>query len=223
MTHEATTGVRVGQEGPPGERRRGLRSVLSWPRLYRAYHRAIGARAMREAVVTQLRPKPGDRLLDIGCGTADILEYLPDVEYVGFDQSERYIKHARARWGTRGRFFVADIQAVDVRKLGKFELGLAHGVVHHLPDDIASRVFALAAAALVPTGRFVTIDSCHDEQQSWLARLIVSADRGRAIRNNDEYRALARESFDRVDAQVHHSLLHIPFTLSLVTCEEPRT
>jgi len=52
-----------------------------------------------------VKPKDGDKILDIGCGTADILEYLPNVEYLGFDMNNRYIQFALQKYGNRGKFF----------------------------------------------------------------------------------------------------------------------
>lgn len=209
-------------EQQPSERAGGMRSLLAFPSAYRAYQRLIGDGTMRRAVVEQLSPEPGNRFLDIGCGAADILEYLPDVTYLGFDQSERYIERARRRWGDRGSFFTADVTDVDPAELGTFDRVLAHGVLHHVSDDIASGLIALAARALEPSGRFVTIDGCWDDRQSRAARFFLEHDRGKAIRTPDEYRMLGEQAFARVDVHVRHDLLRIPYTLAILTCRDPR-
>ena len=51
-----------------------------------------------------LRPSIGDRILDIGCGPADLLSYLPQVEYIGFDANSKYISDAKRRYGNQGTF-----------------------------------------------------------------------------------------------------------------------
>jgi SAM-dependent methyltransferase len=205
------------------QRTGGLRSVLSLPWAFRAYQRAVGAQAYKRALVaTHLRPRPGDRLLDIGCGPGDIVEELRGVEYVGLDVSERYIEHARARFGTRGSFLAVDVIDADAGALGEFDLAYAHGLLHHLSDTVASRVCALAAAVLVPSGTFVTADPCFHPDQSRMARLTVAWDRGQAVRTPNGYRVLAEHSFERVDVLVDHSPLRIPHTTAVLVCTTPK-
>ena len=202
---------------------RDIRSALSMPWAFRAYQRVVGARAFKRSVIRdRLRPHPGDRVLDIGCGPGDVLEDLPDVEYVGLDLSERYIGNARARFGDRASFVVADVLQVDPRELGKFDLVHAHGLLHHVDDTVAARACALAAEVLVPSGRFVTVDPCFHPDQSRLARFTVSRDRGQAVRTPDEYRALAAPSFERVHVVIEQSPLHIPHTATVLECTTPK-
>ena len=100
-------------------------------------------------------------MLDIGCGPAEILGELPDdVTYLGFDLSETYIKAAQKRWGARGTFRCAPVDAVTVRELPQVDVVLAVGVLHHLDDGDAERLFTLAGSTLAPGGRVITYDPC---------------------------------------------------------------
>jgi SAM-dependent methyltransferase len=201
----------------------GIRSVLSMPAAFRVYQRVVGARAFKRSVIrTYLRPRPGHRVLDLGCGPGDVVEDLPNVEYVGLDASETYIENARARFGARGSFIVADVRDVAAGDLGEFDLVHAHGLLHHVDDPVASRVCALAAEVLVPSGRFVTADPCFHPNQSRAARFTVSSDRGGAVRTPDEYSAIAAPTFRRVEVVVDYSPLHIPHTATVLVCTEPR-
>src|SRR5215207_8251503 len=95
-----------------------VRDVLGIAGVYRTFQRILGGDARSTYVREYVRPGPDDRVLDIGCGTADILEYLPmGVDYVGFDANPRYIDHARARFAGRARFFsgkVTDVIGADL-------------------------------------------------------------------------------------------------------------
>lgn len=196
-----------------------LRSLLRVAGVYSSFQHFVGGNFRRRVVAEYLRPRPGDRLLDIGCGPADILEFLPeDVAYVGFDLSEQYIAAARRRYGERGQFHCQRVSASNVDQFGTFDLVLAHGVVHHLDDAEAVQLFELAAAALGPGGRLVTFDGCYAEKQSRIARRMLDADRGEFVRWRPQYEALARRAFDEVEVEVVHDLLRIPYTHIIMTC-----
>jgi len=53
---------------------------------------------------------PGDKVIDIGCGSAEVLRYLPDVDYIGIDINPDYIAFARRTYGNKGTFLVGDTQ-----------------------------------------------------------------------------------------------------------------
>ena len=86
----------------------GLRAVLSHPWIYDVFQNIMGARSARQSFsTTYIRASPGSRLLDIGCGTAWILEYLPEnIAYWGYDINPVYIAAARAKFGKRGSLHV---------------------------------------------------------------------------------------------------------------------
>jgi len=158
-----------------------------------------------------LRPQPNDRIIDIGCGTADILNRLPDLDYVGFDHSQRYIDDARLRHAGRGHF-----QRVDA---GQFvpsspdrTVAMAIGVLHHLDDNTAAEVFGLASASLAPGGRFVSIDPTIVEGQHPIARFLASQDRGQNVRTPEQMSDLLQPHFDRVSVSVRHDLLRVPYS-----------
>ncbi|MCC7075139.1 MAG: class I SAM-dependent methyltransferase [Deltaproteobacteria bacterium] len=191
----------------------GLRRVLNDPRIYVVTQRLLTSEARTRRWVDEiLRPRAGQRVLDIGCGPADLLRFLPAVVYVGFDSSAEYIAAARARFGTRGRFEHARVDEAALEDLGLFDLVIARGVLHHLDDTEAEQLFRLARRALRPAGRVVTLDACWAEGQHPLARMLIARDRGQNVRDAAGYRALAARVFDDVHAEVRHDLMRVPYT-----------
>ncbi|MBK8535845.1 MAG: methyltransferase domain-containing protein [Candidatus Competibacteraceae bacterium] len=118
-----------------------MRSLLAIPTLYRFFAQLIGGVNARTRFVKEhIRPQEGDKILDIGCGPADILEFLLLVNYVGFDASARYIAAAQKRFGPRGRFFCAMVNRYTLQEKN-FDLVIASGILHHLNDAEALELF----------------------------------------------------------------------------------
>lgn len=200
----------------------GIRSILSKPIVYRTFQDLVGSVAVTKETVRQLDASPGDAILDIGCGTATILDHLPACRYVGFDVSESYIESAREQYADRGTFYTSPVSGLASQQIiehGPFDLALAKGVLHHLSDDDAKDVFVLAAKALRPGGRFVTVDPVLEEGQPRLARALVKRDRGMNVRSADGYVALASGAFTQVESAVRHDMLRMPYSHAFIRAQ----
>jgi SAM-dependent methyltransferase len=199
----------------------GVQQILALPGVYSVFRRMIGGGGVTVYVAEHIRPQLGNRILDVGCGPGDILDYLPAVDYVGLDCSAEYIHSARNRFGSRGRFVLARISEADVDRPGTYDLVLATGVLHHLDDSEALALFRLARQALQPDGRLVTLDGCYEQGQATLARLLLRMDRGKFVRKRAAYVELASQVFPVVETRVRHDLLRMPYTHLIMECRCP--
>lgn len=191
----------------------GMRSLLSFPFAYSLLQNLLGARAGRKEFVDRyVRAKAGDRVLDIGCGPADIVEHLPGVEYFGFDLSRKYIRMAKNRYGHLATFRCEDVTTQTLDTLNEFDIVLAIGILHHLDDEESMKLLNLARSPLKQGGRLVTLDACFTEDQSRIARLLISRDRGRNVRQEEEYRQLIASVFREVKVDIRHDLTWLPYT-----------
>jgi len=199
----------------------GVRWLLGAARVYDCFQALVGAdRVRRRFAAEHIRAQAGSRICDIGCGTAAILDYLPDVEYFGFDLSEAYIAAARERFGDRGTFWAERVTSATLKKTAPCDIVLASAILHHLDDDEAVHLFEIAKEALRDGGRLVTYDCCSTAGQSRLARKVVSMDRGQNIRWDNEYRALAERVFPRVHTTIWNRPLRIPYTTICMECRK---
>jgi len=197
----------------------GIRAVLSHPPVYNSLQRLMGADKLRALnVQNHVRPFPGMRILDLGCGTAQYLNALPkDITYVGYDMSPEYIAAARKSFGDRGTFHCGLLERAEVAALEPFDLVLGTGVLHHLDDDAARQFMSVAAAALKPGGRIYTVDPCYAPGQNPIARFLISRDRGQHVRDAEGYRSLARGLVAGVTGRLVHRAW-VPYTRWHMEC-----
>lgn len=192
----------------------GLRAALSLPSVYDFVQNLVGAaRARRELSAHHLRAESGQLLVDVGCGTGEMLDFLPaGVRYVGFDLSQRYIDAARRRYGERARFECLDVAEAGRLDIHDVDIALAFGLLHHLDDHEVLGLLHALARLLGPNGRILTIDPTLSPGQHPVAAFVARRDRGQNVRSPEAYRALAALVFDRVDCEVRHDLLRIPYS-----------
>jgi len=196
-----------------------MKFLLGIPSVYRLFGQAIGGNRGRGIFVSEyLRPQRGNRILDIGCGEASILDHLSDVDYVGFDLSPSYISAAKRRYGKRGRFHCGSVTQNIIDEIGTFDIAVANGVLHHLTDAECDQLFRLARRALKVDGRLVTFDGCYLPAQSLLARYLLRADRGAFVRTPERYLALATQAFPNVSCAIREDLLPIPYSHFIMEC-----
>lgn len=80
-----------------------------------------------------MAPRPGDRILDVGCGTAGLAGYEPDADVTGLDLADRPDYPGR-------RFVRGDARALPF-DAGSFEIAYSNSLVEHL-DPADRRRFA---------------------------------------------------------------------------------
>ena len=200
----------------------GLLRWLKVPFVYNAFSAAVGGNALRRRLIqNHVRAKPGDKVIDIGCGSALALESLPEVEYIGLDVNPDCIAFARRTYGTKATFVVGDTHSLrGDSRLKNADIVMALGVLHHLDDEDAAHCVRFAYDALKAKGRFVSHEACWIPNQGAISKYIMSTDRGRNIRTEQQYRQLATKVFRNVQAWVNTKPLRIPYVTIVLECEK---
>lgn len=126
-------------------------SPPTWdPTFYDAEHSFVWELA--EEILGWLDAEPGERIIDLGCGTGHLTARLAaaGVSVTGLDISEEMIAAARARY-PEVEFLIADARTFVVDE--PVDAVFSNATLHWIPeaDQVAARVFA----ALRPGGRLV--------------------------------------------------------------------
>lgn len=193
--------------------------ILGNPFVYWSYQKLVGGdRARRLFIKNQVRPEVGQKILDIGCGPGNILDYLPEMDYFGFDVDPEYIEAAKANYGDRGTFICSNANTFKVSEVNSFDVVIATGVIHHLNDDDSKRLFEIAAEALKPGARLVTFDGCYIKGQHPISKFMLKSDRGKFVRTQQAYETLAHHAFKKVDSTIDERYFKIPYTSIFMEC-----
>lgn len=117
--------------------------------------------AKLDHICKKLRLKPGETLLDIGCGWGGLVQYA--AEHYGVEALGITLSAAQAEWAQReiARKGIGDkcrVEAMDFRDLPQsmtFDKMSSVGVTEHVPETEQPAYFARAYAALRPGGLFL--------------------------------------------------------------------
>jgi len=200
----------------------GLSRWLKVPCLYNVFQAVVGGKALRRRIIqSHIRAKPGDKVIDIGCGPARVLQSLPAVKYFGLDINPDYIAFARRTYGDKGTFVVGDTRSLrGDSRFKDADIVIAIAVLHHLDDEEAADCIRFAYDALKRGGRLVCYDPCWIPNQGAFSRFIMSKDRGRNIRTEQQCRQLAAKVFSNVHAWVNTKPMRIPYVTIVLECEK---
>lgn len=191
----------------------GLYRLTQISSVYGAFQGLLGATRARKAIVDEyIRPGPGMRVLDLGCGPAAILPVLGEVDYFGIDANPDHIAAAQAQYEGRGRFIADDFACLRDEQGSSFDLVLCLGLMHHLEDGRVTELATLARSYLKPGGRFVAVDPVFEDGQPAIARWLAAADSGQNVRYEAGYRDLVGAVFGRCETKVRHNLLRVPYS-----------
>ena len=198
----------------------GIRSVLSYSFIFDLFQWLIGDNNLKRRFIREfVMPSNNAKILDLGCGTGRILDFLPqDIKYMGYDANPEYISFASKRYKDRGLFYCQNGFNSSTVNTNVFDIVIAKAILHHINDGEAEKLFITAFNSLKPGGYLVTLDGAYIKDQSKIAKFIISKDRGKYIRKPEEYFNLAKSSFSKIEEFILHDAYRIPYTIFIMKC-----
>ena len=181
-----------------------------------------GSKKFLEPVFEFSKNNKNVRILDIGCGTGRIVKYLPsNVNYVGWDFNSNYIIKAQNLFGKKNIDFIClDINNSSPKSNNKYDFVFLGGVLHHLDDISAKKIFQTVIDNLDTNGTLLTVDPTFVTNQNLIAKFIISQDRGKSVRTSKEMRNIQKEYFRSIEHTLIHNLGNIPYDHLFTFCKK---
>jgi ubiquinone/menaquinone biosynthesis C-methylase UbiE len=163
--------------------------TLDRPRAYEAFASIAylgGRRAAFTRLATAAWPRPGDRILDVGCGTGYLTRILspvagPGGHVTGLDPSPAMIDHATGRAPANCAYVVGEGQHLPFPD-GSFDLVVSSLAVHHMPREARPEALRQMFRVLRPGGRLLIAE--FRPPAGRLARHLVGLLSGPAMRHD---------------------------------------
>jgi ubiquinone/menaquinone biosynthesis C-methylase UbiE len=142
--------------------------TLGKPRLYDLFANLffLGARrATFQALITAAGVEPGQRVLDVGCGTGYFARLLaeavgPEGSVVGIDPSPDMIRDATRQTSRASncQFQIGTAEALDF-PAEDFDVVVTSLVMHHLPQDLRAIALQEMQRVLRPRGKLLIAEA----------------------------------------------------------------
>ncbi len=148
--------------------------------LYDPLLRLLGDARLKRAFLERADIRPGQRVLDLGCGTGNLAlrlhELCPEAEIVGLDPDPKALERARAKAARAGATIEWQQGSADALPFpdASFDRVISSLVFHHLPPDVVRATVPELRRVLAPGGSVWVLDfghAGHHGLHGWLSKI----------------------------------------------------
>jgi ubiquinone/menaquinone biosynthesis C-methylase UbiE len=156
--------------------------------LYDPLTRLLRLDRARRDLLVQANLQPGQRVLDIGCGTGSLAVLIkqlhPEVEVVGLDPDEKALARARRKARRAGVAIQFDLSFADdlAYAAASFDRVFSSFMFHHLDRDVKRATLGEVRRVLKDDGELRLLDfgphshrRLHDNEESTVVALMTEA------------------------------------------------
>ena len=195
-------------------------NFINSPLVYRIIQYIMSGTSFRNSIIKKNIKKSNLKILDIGCGPAQILEQIPRCDYYGYDIDQRSIQYAKKKYRKKNyHFYCKKFNKTEIKKLPKFDFVIFFGILHHLSNKEADKMLTLCKRTMKKNSKLLTEDPILVEKQNIIAKFLIEKDRGINVRQKKEYINLLKKHFKKIKNKVTHQFF-IPYTWFTTICSK---
>jgi len=195
-------------------------NFINSPLVYRIIQYIMSGTSFRNSIIKKNIRKSNLKILDIGCGTTQILEQIPQCDYYGYDIDQRSIQYAKKKYRQKNyHFYCKKFNKTEIKKLPKFDFVIFFGILHHLSNKEADKMLTLCKRIMKKNSKLLTEDPILVEKQNIIAKFLIEKDRGINVRQKKEYINLLKKHFKKIKNKVTHQFF-IPYTWFTTICSK---
>ena len=202
------------------QRKNQIYNFINNPLIYKIIQHVMSGTSFRNSIIKKNIRKSNLKILDIGCGPAQILEHIPRCDYYGYDIDQRSIQYAKKKYRKKNyHFYCKKFNKTEIKKLPKFDFVIFFGILHHLSNKEADKMLTLCKRIMKKNSKLLTEDPILLEKQNIIAKFLIEKDRGINVRQKKEYINLLKKHFKKIKNKVTHQFF-IPYTWFTTICSK---
>jgi 2-polyprenyl-3-methyl-5-hydroxy-6-metoxy-1,4-benzoquinol methylase len=202
------------------QRNNQIYNFINNPFIYKIIQSVMSGTSFRNNIIKKNITKSNLKILDIGCGPAQILEHIPQCDYYGYDIDRRSIQYAKKKYHKKNyHFYCKKFNKNELKKLPKFDFIIFFGILHHLNNKEVDEILKLCKKIMKKNSRLLTEDPIFLENQNIIAKFLIKKDRGLNVRKKKEYINLLKKHFKKIKNKVTHQFF-IPYTWFTTVCSK---
>lgn len=168
-----------------------IQHILAW----------TGGKTIFKKLREYIDPKPGDKILDVGCGTGKYTKIFQNSDYIGIDINENYLDYARRRYSF-GKFMNMDATKLDFPD-NNFKFVFSVSTFHHLSDAQIEQAAEEMKRVCSDNGAVYIVDNVFPRKINFIGYLLFKLDRGSYQRNYEAMeKLLSPHGFEAVDPKL---------------------
>ena len=196
-----------------------MKRILNQAIVYNFYQNLIGSRRyLRLYSENFIQAKDGQKILDIACGTGNIIEFLPkNIDYTGVDYSLKYIEFCKKKFPQFS--FICANSFEDMGLDMKYDIIICEALISNGSDYQVMKLFESIKRFSTKSTKILISEMNYTLETPFVEKKLYLSERGSYLRYRDEYINLISEYFNIKKYTIVEKPYYIPYQKIVFECE----